>query len=128
MIDTGLINEEVEAMIRRFENMYPTSTLLKGKKGELFEAFIKLYKMGWLTRDNEVDIHNTLLRSVSRHDVVAQKLDTGDGKDYVLNVLATYGDEIGGFILHANQTIFKISTHHSSKFSDLISQYEDNST
>jgi hypothetical protein len=128
MIDAGFIGEEVDALIKRYENMYPQSTLLRNKRSDLVEAFIKLYNLGWLTRDHEVDIHTTLLRSVNRHDVQAKKLDNTDGKDYIQDVLVAYGDEVGGFLLHSNQSIFKICNHHSQKFSDLISHYETDST
>jgi len=128
-MDLNIIREEVEILMEDFNKSFPNSMLLNANsnlmKMKLTDAFNKLFLDKKITKDNETLIHSRLLAILDKttvHTQLSEKvdIDVNADIDYVEQMMTTYGDELGAFLLLSNQLISNVCAKVSKKYGKRI--------
>jgi len=122
MIDIQYLAQEVSNLIEDYNKTYTRSNLFKQNpifRNNLIGTIKQLIINKKVAKEHELEIHKRLLEAINRADIEIKNI-IGINEEYVKNVLAEYGDEIGGYLLYCNKLIGQVCVNEYKNFNENV--------
>jgi len=128
MINRTLIENEIEVLIKEFEDAFPDSYVFKkhpSMKEKLISCIAILFNDQKVTSEYESEIHERIIKSLdipmNKKEINKNSInETNEMVQHMKWLYAQWGDELGTLLLKVNRSIGKICCLASAEFDEKI--------